>query len=127
MTLVQSIHTRPAANDRGAGDARGTRVDGQFTEVFEKALGREGIKLTRHARQRIEGRHIRMDETDVESISNAMSKLKGKGGKISLLFMGDTALVTNVNNRTVITALDRYGESDQVFTQIDSAAVIRRG
>ncbi len=127
MAPIQGIQSGIAA---GANAERGREAKaqpGSFSDVLEKALGEEGIKLSRHARQRIEGRRIQMDEHDVRSISEAMSRLKGKGGRISLLFMGNTALVTNVSNRTVITALDRYGESDQLFTQIDSAAVIHRG
>lgn len=127
MTVLPGIHAGIAAGATGAPKGNAPATERQFSDVLEGALGREGITLSRHARQRIEGRHIHMDETDVRSISDAMSRLKGKGGKISLLLMGDTALVTNVNNRSVITALDRYGQHDRVFTKIDSAAVIRRG
>jgi hypothetical protein len=33
------------------------------------------------------------------------------------------ALVVSVSNRTVITAVDQSGMRDQVFTNIDSAAI----
>ncbi len=96
----------------------------EFTRTLEKALEDKKIKMTNHARERIISRHIRLDEKDVTQISDVMNTLQGKGGKISLLLMGDTTLVTNVKNRTVITALDSYGDANKVFTQIDSAALI---
>jgi flagellar operon protein len=47
-----------------------------------------------------------------------------KGGKDSLVMMGDAALVVSVKNRTVVTAMDRSQMKGNVFTNIDSAVVI---
>jgi flagellar operon protein len=47
-----------------------------------------------------------------------------KGGKESLVMMGDAALVVSVKNRTVVTAMDRSQMKGNVFTNIDSAVVI---
>jgi flagellar operon protein len=38
--------------------------------------------------------------------------------------MRDTAMVVSITNRTVITAVDQQSMKDNVFTNIDSAAVI---
>lgn len=97
-----------------------------FNRALERALNEERIRVSRHARERIQSRRVRIDESDVRKISDTMDKLQGKGAKISLLFVGDTTLVTNVERRTVITAVDSYANADKVFTQIDSAAVIEK-
>jgi flagellar operon protein len=97
-----------------------------FERALEKAFRNADVKLSRHARERVQSRQIDLNTADVGRISDAIDTLRGKGGKISLLLMGDTTFVTNVKNRTVITAVDRYGEADKVFTQIDSAAVIEK-
>ncbi len=40
------------------------------------------------------------------------------------MLMDDTALIVNIKNKTVITAMDFASMKDHVFTQIDSAVVI---
>ena len=102
------------------------RDEPAFGDALTRALEREGVRFSRHAIERLERRRIRMTESDIARIGRAMHELRGRGGRISLLLMGNTTLVTNVDQRTVITALDRYGEQNRVFTQIDSAAVIDR-
>jgi flagellar operon protein len=47
-----------------------------------------------------------------------------KGGRESLIMLGDAALVVSVKNRTVITAMDRGSMQGNVFTNIDSAVVL---
>ena len=111
---------------RGGSSRAAGAAKADFTRALQKALDDKKINMTNHARERILSRRIKIDETDVAQISDAMNRLQDKGGKISLLFMGETTLVTNVKNRTVITALDSYGQTDKVFTQIDSAALIEK-
>jgi flagellar operon protein len=110
---------RPASETSG-------RPQVTFERALEKAFRDADVKMSRHARERVQSRQIDLNSADVGRISDAIDALRGKGGKISLLLMGDTTFVTNVKNRTVITAVDRYGEADKVFTQIDSAAVIEK-
>lgn len=38
--------------------------------------------------------------------------------------MKDMALIVNIPNRTVVTAMDGNAMKDNVFTQIDSAVII---
>jgi flagellar operon protein len=40
------------------------------------------------------------------------------------MLLNDMALIINVKNRTVVTALDGASMKDNVFTQIDSAVII---
>lgn len=124
--MARTAPTAPG-EARGAGrPSSGGAGAREFGDAFARALEREGVRFSRHALERLQRRHIRMTEGDVTRIAEAMRELRGRGGRISLLLMGDTTLVTNVDQRTVITALDRYGEQNRVFTQIDSAAVIDR-
>ncbi len=116
--IVGAGAPKPAGSDR--------TVKAPAVGAFEDALANAGVKLSKHARERMITRGIVMNEQDADSVSRAMSELKGKGGKVSLLFVGDTALVANVEKQTVITAVDRYANQEQVFTQIDSAAVVER-
>lgn len=123
--VARGVPTTPGAAPGATRSPAGGGA-GEFGDAFARALEREGVRFSRHALERLQRRHIRMTEGDVTRIAEAMRELRGRGGRISLLLMGDTTLVTNVDQRTVITALDRYGEQNRVFTQIDSAAVIDR-
>jgi flagellar operon protein len=48
-----------------------------------------------------------------------------KGAKQSLFMMNDVAMVVSIKNRTVITAVDHDSMKENVFTNIDSAAIIK--
>ena len=43
-----------------------------------------------------------------------------KGSKDSLVMVDDTALIVNIPNKTVVTAMQVKGENENVFTNIDS-------
>ena len=51
-------------------------------------------------------------------------KAAEKGSKQSLFMLRDVAMVVSIKNRTVITAVDQESMKENVFTNIDSAAVI---
>ncbi len=121
--LVQGTNNNPALSNE---PARTNGAKSPFAQTLEQAFQAADVKLSKHARQRMQSRQIDLNPEDVGRISDAIDTLRGKGGKISLLLMGNTTFVTNVKNRTVITAVDRYGEADKVFTQIDSAAVVEK-
>jgi flagellar operon protein len=47
-----------------------------------------------------------------------------KGSKESLIYLDDIAMVVSVENRTVITAMDGSNAKKNIFTNIDSAAIL---
>ncbi|MOA07809.1 hypothetical protein D3C78_1275320 [compost metagenome] len=60
----------------------------------------------------------------LSKIETAIDNAAAKGAKESLILMKDMALIVNVDNRTVVTAMDGSSMKDNVFTQIDSAVII---
>lgn len=60
----------------------------------------------------------------MERLEGAVDSVARKGGKDSLVLLGDAALVVSVKNRTVVTAMDRAGMRGNVFTNIDSAVIL---
>ena len=62
---------------------------------------------------------------DLEQIRLAVDRAAAKGAKESLLLKPDLALVVNVPNRTVITALPGNLMREHVFTKIDSAVLLK--
>jgi flagellar operon protein len=41
-----------------------------------------------------------------------------------LMLINDTALIVNIKNRTVVTAMDEASMKNNLFTKIDSAVII---
>ncbi len=82
------------------------------------------LKFSAHAQARLESRNIRLTSEDVAKMNAMADKAAAKGAKQSLFMMRDTAMVVSITNRTVITAVDQNSMKENVFTNIDSAAII---
>ncbi len=83
------------------------------------------LKFSAHAIQRLQSRNIQLSTDDVNRMNQMADKAAAKGAKQSLFMMGDTAMVVSIKNRVVITAVDSDSMKDNVFTNIDSAAIIK--
>jgi flagellar operon protein len=91
--------------------------------VLDEKLPAQGITFSNHAQERLKSRGISLSPTDMEKLEGAVDSVAKKGGKDSLVLLGDAALVVSVKNRTVVTALDRASMQGTVFTNIDSAVI----
>lgn len=92
-----------------------------FAQVLDQKLTGEPVRLSQHAQERLRSRGITLTDADMKKLEGAVDSVAQKGGKESLILMGDAALVVSVKNRTVVTAMDRQGMKGNVFTNIDSA------
>jgi len=95
-----------------------------FAKVLDEKLPGQPVRLSQHALERLKARGITLTESDMKKLAGAVDSVAQKGGKDSLIMMGDAALVVSVKNRTVVTAMDRQGMQGNVFTNIDSAVVL---
>ncbi|HEX3047301.1 MAG TPA: flagellar biosynthesis protein, partial [Bacillota bacterium] len=59
-------------------------------------------------------------------LRDAVNKAEAKGARESLILMDQMALVVSIKNRTVITAVDNESLKDNVFTNIDSAVIVKQ-
>jgi flagellar operon protein len=83
------------------------------------------LKFSAHAMQRLESRNIKLTPDDVARMNAMADKAAAKGAKQSLFMLNDVAMVVSIKNRTVITAVDQDSMKENVFTNIDSAAIIK--
>ncbi len=116
---------RPAGQPYGASRSgpASRPADGSFKAAFDRELG--AVNLSRHARQRLSAG--KAGGLDMVGLARAVDRAAARGARDSLVVMGDLALVVNVPSRTVITAVESDRMGDQVFTNIDSAVVVRGG
>ena len=98
-----------------------------FRDVLRQSEPAQGerLKFSAHAMQRLQSRNITLTPQDVEKMNSMADKAAAKGAKQSLFMMGDVGMVVSIKNRVVITAVDQDSMKENVFTNIDSAAIIR--
>lgn len=95
---------------------------GSFDDILKEQISKTSeIKFSKHAQMRLEARNIQITDVQKQKISKAVDKAEQKGVKDSLVMMDDIALVVNVKNRTVITAVKSNELKENVFTNIDGA------
>ena len=99
---------------------------GSFRDVLRTATApaQQPLKFSAHAQARLESRNIKLSTEDVAKMNAMADKAAAKGAKQSLFMMRDTAMVVSITNRTVITAVDQQSMKENVFTNIESAAII---
>jgi flagellar operon protein len=98
-----------------------------FRDVLQATVAPAGLplKISAHAMQRLQSRNITLSSDDMDRMNQMADKAAAKGSKQSLFMMGNTAMVVSIKNRVVITAVDSDSMKDNVFTNIDSAAIIK--
>lgn len=124
MTIGQLYPTQiypTSASSRS--NVRKLQVESDSTS-FDQLLKKNMLKFSNHAVKRLEQRGIEIHGEQLARISDAVDQAAAKGSKESLILMNDMALIVNVTNRTVVTAMDGESMKDNVFTKIDSAVII---
>lgn len=111
---ISTGRTTPATNKSLPGNA--------FKEILDNQIS--GLKFSQHAQQRLKARNIQLSSQELQQLNAALDKAAQKGAKESLFVMQKLALVVNVPNKTVITAVDGASMKENVFTNIDSAVIV---
>lgn len=124
MSQIGKIGTYPhILNNEGKIDRNRLRFDEILTHQLEE--NSRCIRISAHAQQRLDQRNITLESEDLEALVRAMKESELKGGKESLIFYKDMAFIASVRNRTLITALDSEESNMKVFTNIDSAVLVK--
>ncbi len=82
------------------------------------------VSFSQHALQRMQDRRIDFSQQDLTKLDDTVERMAQKGAKESLIYMNDVALIVSVANKTVITAMDGPSAKENIFTNIDSAAIL---
>ncbi len=98
-----------------------------FETIFQGQLdGQTEVKFSAHALKRLESREITLNKDELAQLQEAVNRAEAKGAKESLILMDRMALVVSIKNRTVITAVDSGSLKENVFTNIDSAVIVKQ-
>lgn len=97
-----------------------------FQDVLQDVLNQSNqLRFSAHAQTRMNNRNIAMDANRMEKLIHAVDRARAKGAHDSLILLDDMAFIVNVDNRTVITAMDSESLEENVFTNIDSAILVK--
>lgn len=117
QSINQYLKTVPAPT----GERVKTSSD-EFSNILNQKLSESrDVKISKHAALRLEARNISLDTLRLEKLRTAVDRAQAKGVKDSLVVMEDVALLVNIPNRTVITAVKQSELKENVFTNIDGA------
>lgn len=118
---------RPSHAERVTPKDGGT-FSGAFDRRLEQLIGsgqpQATVTFSKHAETRLQSREIPMTALDLVNLDRAVQKLQEKGARSSLVLTDAAALIVNVPERKVVTAMDRAQLKENVFTNIDSTIVI---
>jgi len=84
----------------------------------------KGLEFSKHLMERINRRRLQIGPEETQKLNQAIEKAEAKGLKDSLVLLNDLAFIVSVQNRRVITAMDKSRMNEGVFTNIDSAIII---
>ena len=120
---LQSQPLLPIGNQsKSSHTAASTAKGASFADALDQAEKR--VTFSQHALQRMQNRQLDLSEQDLAKLDDTVEKMAQKGARESLIYMNDMALVVSVTNKTVITAMDGSSAKENIFTNIDSAAIL---
>lgn len=121
--FLQSQPILPIDNHSKIANRNATITTGaSFADILAGAT--EKVSFSQHAIQRMESRNLNLSDSDLQKLDDTVTRMAQKGARESLIYMNDMALVVSIANRKVITAMDGTSAKENIFTNIDSAAII---
>ncbi|SDN28196.1 TIGR02530 family flagellar biosynthesis protein [Alkalicoccus daliensis] len=96
----------------------------EFQNVLKERLN-DSIKISRHAEKRMEERGIHLPEQTWQEMTTKIKEAHKRGVNDSLVLTNSAAFVVSAKNETVITAMNREEASEQLFTNINGAIILK--
>ncbi|MCL2620103.1 MAG: hypothetical protein FWD97_04120 [Defluviitaleaceae bacterium] len=114
---------QPQAKSQLQNVVAGQAVNGSDFQQMMEGLrqSKQDVQFSKHANARLDARNIQLDGGQLERLSQGVAKAQGKGIRDGLVLIDNIALVVNITNKVVVTALN---QQDQVFTNIDGAVIV---
>lgn len=122
--IINQNLERIKASNAAVQTKQNIKQSGAFDAILKEKLHTfDGLKFSKHAELRLLSRNIRLSQSQLDRVGEAVKKAENKGIKDTLVLADNIALVVNVKSKTVITAMDQSEIKDNVFTNIDGAVI----
>lgn len=93
-----------------------------FKEILENKAESTNVSFSKHASMRLNSRNLQLSNAQIKRVEDGIKRAEEKGIKDSLVLVDNIALLINVKNKTVVTAIDN--NSEKVYTNIDGAVIV---
>ncbi len=97
-----------------------------FAETLRKAQNGLGVRLSRHAEERLNQWGQAAKEECLVELSDAMDIAQAKGARSTLVISQGAAFLVAPQSRTVITVVPEDRMKENLFTSIDSAVLMSK-
>jgi flagellar operon protein len=103
--------------------ANNTSEKVSFKDILDNVKTKsEGFTISKHAALRLN--EINFTEDDMKQIEKGFQIAKDKNSKNTVMLYKDVALIASVENKTLITAVEKERAKDNIFTNIDSVVIL---
>jgi flagellar operon protein len=92
--------------------------------IAEKANLPLTVKFSNHAVERMRSRGIHFPQETLQKLEDVVQRAKEKGAKETLVMADNAAMILNIENKTVVTVMDKNMLKENIFTKIDAAVII---
>ena len=104
-------------------NVKSTKEDKSFRDVLKDVKNQqERFTVSKHAPQRLN--EINFTEDDMNKIEKGFQIAKEKNSKNTVMIYKDVALIASVENKTLITAIEKERAKDNIFTIVDSVVIL---
>ena len=95
-----------------------------FDEILKEKINEKSYEynLSNHAANRL--KEINFNEEDMKNIGKGFEIAENKGSKNTAIIYKDVTLIASVENKTLITAVEKERAKENIFTNIDSVVIL---
>ncbi len=94
-----------------------------FKDVLNNVANKnQNFTISKHAALRLN--NIDFTEEDMKNIEKGFEIAESKNSKNTVMLYKDVALIASVENKTLITAVEKERSKDNIFTNIDSVIIL---
>jgi flagellar operon protein len=124
LGMIKGLNPVEKTGQSGNINKPGSNGTPAFANILADALKTQNeVRFSAHASKKLDERSIAMAPGWQNRLNSAVQKAAAKGARDTLVMLDDIAMIVNVPNRTVVTAVEGNQADSQVFTNIDSAVI----
>lgn len=100
-----------------------TNDEASFKQVLNSVKNKDkGFTVSKHAALRLN--EINFTQEDMKEIEKGFEIAKDKNSKNTVMLYKDVALIASIENKTLITAVEKERAKDNIFTNVDSVVIL---
>ncbi|WP_271812028.1 flagellar biosynthesis protein [Clostridium beijerinckii] len=113
-----------AGSQKAAGNnPNGKQKEARFQDVLDSVKSKDqSFTISKHAASRLN--EINFTKEDMEQIQKGFKIAQDKNSKNTVMLYKDIALIASVENKTLITAVEKERAKDNIFTNVDSVVIL---